>query len=56
MSDDEKQTVAIHESGHAIVSWFLEGADSLVKITIIPRTETLGFNLFLPNEVTLHTK
>ena len=44
LTDKEKNVLAIHESGHAVVSWFLEGADSLVKITIIPRANALGFN------------
>ena len=42
-SHDEK-VVSIHESGHAVVSWFLEGASPLLKVTIIPRTKgALGF-------------
>ena len=44
MSESEKETVAVHESGHAIVSWFLKGGDSLLKVTTIPRSKgALGF-------------
>ena len=44
LSELEKNTVAIHECGHAVVSWFLENADPLLKLTIIPRTKgSLGF-------------
>lgn len=40
----EKKTVSIHESGHGVVSWFLEGANPLLKLTIIPRSKgALGF-------------
>ncbi len=39
-----KYTVAIHECGHAVISWYLEGANPLLKLTIIPRTKgSLGF-------------
>lgn len=41
---DEKKLVAIHESGHAVASWFLEGADPLLKVTIVARSKgSLGF-------------
>jgi len=44
LSEEERNTVAVHESGHAVVSWFLEGGDSLLKVTIIPRSKgSLGF-------------
>lgn len=40
----ERRIVAVHESGHAVVSWFLEGTMPLLKLTIIPRTKgSLGF-------------
>jgi AFG3 family protein len=48
ISTEEKKIVAIHESGHAVVSWFLEGADPLLKLTIIPRSKgSLGFAQYL---------
>jgi AFG3 family protein len=57
MSQDEKKTVAFHEAGHAILGWFLEHADPLLKVTIIPRTSgALGFAQYLPKEVSLHTQ
>jgi len=57
MSKEEKRTVAIHESGHAVVSWFLEGGAPLLKLTIIPRSKgSLGFAQYLPNESSLETK
>lgn len=44
LSQVERHTVAVHESGHAIVSWFLEGGIPLLKLTIIPRSKgSLGF-------------
>jgi len=51
----ERQIIAIHESGHAVVSWFLKGGESLLKLTIIPRTGALGFTQFLPDENNLIT-
>ena len=57
MSADEKRTVAFHEAGHAIAGWFLENADPLLKVTIIPRSGgALGFAQYLPKEVQLHTR
>jgi AFG3 family protein len=44
VSQEERKTVAVHESGHAVVSWFLEGGMPLLKLTIIPRSKgALGF-------------
>ena len=51
----EREVIAIHESGHAIVSWFLKGSDALLKLTIIPRTGALGFTQYLPDENNLIT-
>ena len=57
LSKIEKKKVAYHESGHAVVAWFLEGASPLLKITIIPRSKgSLGFAQYLPNESTLMTR
>lgn len=57
VTDYERKTVAVHESGHAVVSWFLEGGDPLLKLTIIPRSKgSLGFAQYLPNESSLDTK
>lgn len=56
-SDEERRTVAIHESGHAIAGWFLEGGSPLLKLTIIPRSKgSLGFAQYQPNESGLETK
>lgn len=44
VSETERKVVAVHESGHAVVSWFLEGGHPLLKLTIIPRSKgSLGF-------------
>ncbi len=44
VSEEERKIVAVHESGHAVISWFLEGGYPLLKLTIIPRTKgSLGF-------------
>tara|TARA_S200000501_G_scaffold337156_1_gene343066 strand:+ start:13193 stop:15160 length:1968 start_codon:yes stop_codon:yes gene_type:complete len=47
---DEKKTIAFHEAGHAIVSWLLEHAAPLVKVTIVPRGQSLGAAWYLPEE------
>jgi cell division protease FtsH len=47
---EEKQTIAFHEAGHATVSWLLEHANPLVKVTIIPRGKALGAAWYLPEE------
>eukprot|EP01025_Chloroclados_australasicus_P061646 TRINITY_DN8104_c0_g1_i4.p1 TRINITY_DN8104_c0_g1~~TRINITY_DN8104_c0_g1_i4.p1 ORF type:complete len:688 (-),score=79.63 TRINITY_DN8104_c0_g1_i4:322-2385(-) len=47
----ERRTVAYHEAGHAVVGWFLEHADPLLKVSIVPRgSAALGFSQYLPNE------
>ena len=57
LSKEEREVVATHESGHAVASWFLEGADPLLKVSILPRSKgALGFAQFLPNETALHSK
>jgi ATP-dependent Zn protease len=57
MTPEEKRTVAFHEAGHAIAGWYLEHADPLLKVTIIPRgSGALGFAQYLPKEVTLFSK
>jgi len=57
MTKEERRVVAVHESGHAVVSWFLEGGLPLLKLTIIPRSKgSLGFAQYLPNEGQLETK
>uniref|UniRef100_A0ACD5WJY4 Uncharacterized protein n=1 Tax=Avena sativa TaxID=4498 RepID=A0ACD5WJY4_AVESA len=53
----ERRTVAYHESGHAVAGWFLEHAEPLLKVTIVPRgTATLGFAQYVPSENLLMTK
>ncbi|KAL7570843.1 hypothetical protein ACA910_018910 [Epithemia clementina (nom. ined.)] len=56
MSSEERSIVAHHEAGHAVAGWFLEHADPLMKVTIIPRTSgALGYAQYLPKEVFLRT-
>lgn len=50
ISKDEKQIIAYHEAGHASVSWLLEHASPLVKVTIVPRGKALGAAWYLPEE------
>jgi AFG3 family protein len=50
ISEEEKRTIAYHEAGHATVSWLLEHANPLVKVTIIPRGRALGAAWYLPEE------
>lgn len=57
ISKDEKKTIAYHEAGHATVSWLLEHAAPLVKVTIVPRGRSLGAAWYLPDERQLtHTE
>ncbi len=53
---DEKKTIAYHEAGHATVSWMLEHASPLVKVTIIPRGKSLGAAWYLPEERQITTR
>lgn len=50
VSPKEKETIAFHEAGHATVSWLLEHASPLVKVTIVPRGQSLGAAWYLPEE------
>jgi cell division protease FtsH len=50
ITPDEKKAVAYHEAGHATVSWMLEHAAPLVKVTIVPRGQSLGAAWYLPEE------
>ncbi len=55
LTDHEKRVVAYHESGHASVSWLLRWADPLIKVTIVPRGDSLGAAWYLPDERHLTT-
>ncbi len=55
ISKDEKKVIAFHEAGHATVSWMLEHAAPLVKVTIVPRGRSLGAAWYLPDERQLTT-
>ncbi|KAK6029411.1 peptidase family M41 [Ostertagia ostertagi] len=50
LQPEEKRTVAYHEAGHAVAGWFLEHADPLLKVSIIPRGKGLGYAQYLPKE------
>ena len=56
ISAQEKKTIAYHEAGHATVSWLLEHANPLVKVTIIPRGKALGAAWYLPEERQITTR
>lgn len=56
MTEDEKRAIAIHEAGHASVSWLLQYANPLVKVTIVPRGQALGAAWYLPEERTITTR
>ena len=56
ITQDEKKTIAVHEAGHATLSWFLEHANPLVKVTIVPRGKALGAAWYLPEERQITTK
>jgi AFG3 family protein len=55
ITPDEKKRIAIHESGHATASWFLPNADTLMKVSIIPRGKSLGAAWYQPKENQLYT-
>lgn len=55
-TEKERKTIAIHEAGHATLSWFLEYANPLVKVTIVPRGKALGAAWYLPEERQITTK
>jgi cell division protease FtsH len=55
ITKEEKKTIAYHEAGHATVSWMLEHANPLVKVTIVPRGRSLGAAWYLPEERSLTT-
>ena len=56
ITDEEKRTIAYHEAGHATVSWILENAHPLIKVTIIPRGKALGAAWYLPEERQITTR
>ena len=55
-TEDERKSIAIHEAGHASISWVLEHANPLVKVTIVPRGRALGAAWYLPEERQITTK
>lgn len=56
LQPEEKKTVAYHEAGHAVAGWFLQYADPLLKVSIIPRGKGLGYAQYLPKEQYLYSK
>ena len=56
ITDEEKRVIAYHEAGHATVSWILENANPLIKVTIIPRGKALGAAWYLPEERQITTR
>lgn len=56
MTAEEKRSIAIHEAGHATISWFCQHANPLVKVTIVPRGQALGAAWYLPEERVITTK
>jgi cell division protease FtsH len=56
MTIQEKRAIALHEAGHATISWFLEHANPLIKVTIVPRGRALGAAWYMPEERQITTK
>lgn len=56
ITPEEKRAIAFHEAGHATISWLLEHAHPLVKVTIVPRGRSLGAAWYLPEERSITTK
>jgi AFG3 family protein len=56
LQPEEKKQVAFHEAGHAVCGWFLQHADPIIKVSIIPRGKALGYAQYMPKEQYLYTK
>ena len=56
LQPEEKRTVAYHEAGHAVAGWYLEFAEPLLKVSIIPRGKGLGYAQYLPRDAFLFTR
>ena len=56
MTQEEKKTIALHEAGHATISWFCRYANPLVKVSIVPRGQALGAAWYMPEERQITTK
>ena len=56
LTADEKRSIALHEAGHATISWFCQYANPLIKVTIVPRGQALGAAWYLPEERQITTK
>ena len=56
LTAEEKKTIALHEAGHATLSWHLQYANPLIKVTIVPRGQALGAAWYLPEERQITTK
>ena len=56
MTAEEKRSIALHEAGHATISWFCRYANPLIKVTIVPRGQALGAAWYLPEERQITTK
>ena len=56
MTADEKRSIALHEAGHATISWFCQYANPIIKVTIVPRGQALGAAWYLPEERQITTK
>ncbi len=56
MTAEEKRSIALHEAGHATISWFCQYANPLIKVTIVPRGQALGAAWYLPEERQITTK
>jgi ATP-dependent Zn protease len=55
ISAEEKRVIAVHEAGHAIVSWFLRHTEVVTKISVVPRGLSLGVTRFLPSDQHLYS-
>ena len=56
LQPEEKKQVAFHEAGHAVSGWFLQHAEPILKVSIIPRGKALGYAQYMPKEQYLYTK
>ena len=56
ITDEERRSIAVHEAGHATVSWHLKYGDPLIKVTIVPRGKALGAAWYLPEERQIEPK
>ncbi len=55
VSQDDRRKLAIHEAGHAVLGWHLEHIDTMLKVSLVPRGNSIGYSQYLPSDNKLHS-